>query len=119
MNHGKRCLSIKTVHQVRCAVDPKRAFAERSHSNELSSQRKKQRGSVLYQRTLIITPDGVSILSNGFQIDDLQQKMLTLGGRLAERNEAVENTCRKYLRLKKRKDEQEALLKGSIETLQV
>lgn len=45
--------------------------------------------------------------------------MLTLGGRLAERNEAVENVCRKYLRLKKRKDEQEALLKGSIETLQV
>ncbi|XP_076248703.1 uncharacterized protein LOC143188378 [Calliopsis andreniformis] len=51
-------------------------------------------------------------------IDDLQQKLLTLGERLVERNEAVENICKKYLRLKKRKDEQEILLKGSIESLQ-
>ncbi|XP_076287031.1 uncharacterized protein LOC143212291 [Lasioglossum baleicum] len=53
------------------------------------------------------------------EVDNLQQKMLALGDRLAESNGAVENVCRKYLRLKKRKDEQETLLRGSIETLQV
>ncbi|XP_078043680.1 uncharacterized protein LOC144473583 [Augochlora pura] len=52
------------------------------------------------------------------EIDNLQQKMLALGDRLAESNEAVENVCRKYLRLKKCKDQQETLLRGSIETLQ-
>ncbi|XP_076649215.1 uncharacterized protein LOC143356986 [Halictus rubicundus] len=52
------------------------------------------------------------------EVDNLQQKMLALGERLAESNGAVENVCRKYLRLKKRKDEQETLLRGSIETLQ-
>lgn len=45
--------------------------------------------------------------------------MLSLGDRLVERNGTVENVCRKYLLLKKRKDEQEILLRGSIETLQV
>ncbi|XP_033340381.2 uncharacterized protein LOC117228637 [Megalopta genalis] len=52
------------------------------------------------------------------EVDDLQQKMLGLGDRLTESNEAVENVCRKYLRLKKSKDQQEVLLRGSIETLQ-
>nr|XP_031840595.1 uncharacterized protein LOC116430497 [Nomia melanderi] len=52
------------------------------------------------------------------EINNLQQKMLTLGDRLVERNGTVENVCRKYLRLKKRKDQQEILLRGSIETLQ-
>ncbi|XP_053994368.1 uncharacterized protein LOC128884774 [Hylaeus volcanicus] len=52
------------------------------------------------------------------EIDDLQQKLLSLGDKLIERNEAVENICKKYLSLKKRKDEQEMLLRGSIETLQ-
>ncbi|XP_076672548.1 uncharacterized protein LOC143371337 [Andrena cerasifolii] len=65
-----------------------------------------------------VTATNCLLTERSKEIDDLQQKMLTLGGRLAERNEAVENICRKYLRLKKRKDEQEALLKGSIETLQ-
>lgn len=36
-----------------------------------------------------------------------------------ERYEVVENICKKYLSLKKRKDTQEILLRGSIETLQV
>ncbi|KZC08341.1 PREDICTED: uncharacterized protein LOC107186465 [Dufourea novaeangliae] len=53
------------------------------------------------------------------EIDDLQQKLLTVGDKLVERNEVVGNVCKKYLRLKKRKDDQEMLLRGSIETLQV
>ncbi|XP_043248664.1 uncharacterized protein LOC122395287 [Colletes gigas] len=53
------------------------------------------------------------------EIQDLQQKLLTLGDKLIERNEAMENVCEMYLRLKKRKDEQETLLRGSIETLRV
>ncbi|CAL7936346.1 unnamed protein product [Xylocopa violacea] len=52
------------------------------------------------------------------EIGSLQQKLLTIGDRLVERNEAVENICKKYLSLKKRKDEQEMLLRSSIETLQ-
>lgn len=58
-------------------------------------------------------------MSDEFQIDDLQQKLLTLGDKLIERNGTVENICKKYLNLKKRKDEQKILLCGSIETLQV
>ncbi|XP_071878248.1 uncharacterized protein [Bombus fervidus] len=52
------------------------------------------------------------------EISSLQQKLLTLGDRLVERNESVESICKKYLTLKRRKDEQEILLRGSIETLQ-
>ncbi|XP_017795150.1 PREDICTED: uncharacterized protein LOC108576636 [Habropoda laboriosa] len=53
------------------------------------------------------------------EINNLQQKLLTLGDSLFERNQTVENICKKYLALKKRKDEQEILLRGSIETLQL
>ncbi|KOX78378.1 hypothetical protein WN51_07785 [Melipona quadrifasciata] len=49
------------------------------------------------------------------EINSLQQKLLTLGDRLVERDEAVESICKK----KKRKDERENLLRGFIETLQV
>ncbi|XP_034178524.2 uncharacterized protein LOC117603455 [Osmia lignaria lignaria] len=65
----------------------------------------------------VITKNAV-IKEKALEIDNLQQKLLTLGDRLVERNEAVENICKKYLNLKKRKDEQEILLRGSIETLQ-
>ncbi|XP_076761190.1 uncharacterized protein LOC143429415 [Xylocopa sonorina] len=53
------------------------------------------------------------------EIGSLQQKLLTIGDTLVERNEAVENICKKYLSLKKRKDKQEMMLRSSIETLQV
>ncbi|CAK9829529.1 hypothetical protein ANTRET_LOCUS6849 [Anthophora retusa] len=52
------------------------------------------------------------------EVNDLQQKLLKLGDSLVERNETVENICKKYLALKRRKDEQETRLLGVIETLQ-
>ncbi|XP_017754374.1 PREDICTED: uncharacterized protein LOC108546675 [Eufriesea mexicana] len=52
------------------------------------------------------------------EVNNLQQKLLALDDKLVERYEVVENICKKYLSLKKRKDVQEIFLRGSIETLQ-
>lgn len=37
-----------------------------------------------------------------YEINNLQQRLLTLGERLVERNEAVENICKKILVLEKK-----------------
>ncbi|XP_043289099.1 myosin-7-like [Venturia canescens] len=52
------------------------------------------------------------------QIEALEQRLLNVADSLVQREEALTNVCTKYLKLKKRKDEQEFLLRGSIETLQ-
>ncbi|XP_043666751.1 uncharacterized protein LOC122628466, partial [Vespula pensylvanica] len=52
------------------------------------------------------------------QIEVLERKLLNMAENLIEREEAIKRVCTKYLNLKKRKDEEEVLLRGSIETLQ-
>ncbi|KAL2741044.1 hypothetical protein V1478_001185 [Vespula squamosa] len=52
------------------------------------------------------------------QIEVLERKLLNMAENLIEREEAIKRVCTKYLNLKKRKDEEEILLRGSIETLQ-
>lgn len=53
------------------------------------------------------------------EIEVLEERLLNIAENLVEREETVKNICTKYLTLKRRKDEQEILLRGSIETLQV
>ncbi|XP_046813875.1 uncharacterized protein LOC124422035 [Vespa crabro] len=52
------------------------------------------------------------------QIDILERRLLNMAENLIEREEAIKRVCIKYLNLKKRKDVEEILLRGSIETLQ-
>ncbi|XP_015177514.1 PREDICTED: uncharacterized protein LOC107066954 [Polistes dominula] len=52
------------------------------------------------------------------QINILERKLLNMGEHLIEREEVIKRVCTKYMNLKKRKDEEEVLLRGSIETLQ-
>ncbi|XP_043496628.1 uncharacterized protein LOC122520588 [Polistes fuscatus] len=53
------------------------------------------------------------------QIDILERKLFNMDEHLIEREEVIKRVCTKYMNLKKRKDEEEVLLRGSIETLQV
>lgn len=43
---------------------------------------------------------------------------MNIGEKLIQRDTTMKSICNKYLSLKKRKDQQEILLRGSIETLQ-
>ncbi|KAI4484614.1 hypothetical protein M0804_007180 [Polistes exclamans] len=52
------------------------------------------------------------------QIDILERKLFNVDEHLIEREEVIKRVCTKYMNLKKRKDEEEVLLRGSIETLQ-
>ncbi|KAK2577161.1 hypothetical protein KPH14_003318 [Odynerus spinipes] len=52
------------------------------------------------------------------QIDVLERRLLNMAENLIEREETIKRVCTKYLNLKKRKDEEEVLLRGSIQTLQ-
>ncbi|KAI4484908.1 hypothetical protein M0802_012978 [Mischocyttarus mexicanus] len=58
------------------------------------------------------------IEENNQQIDILERKLFNIDENLIEREEVIKRVCTKYMNLKKRKDEEEILLRGSIETLQ-
>lgn len=53
------------------------------------------------------------------QIESLQQRLLNIAEDLIQREKTIEKISTKFLLLKKRKDDQEILLRGSVEALQV